>query len=218
MRALFVSLIVSIALAIAAPPVSADTMTKITEFPPVNGHLGDQAPDGAWIESYDDRTYRFFSSAEMYLNYGEMVVLDVLSYQYQPIIYLRDTQGTVLETGGPIPSWIDAQSQQRVYAAHLEHRSTYQGKLYVQILHSSYHMSVDQAGNPVQSPISNITQGDFYLSGRLWNTNAPAPAAGGGGAGSSDHDCSCQDPGSGRWYDSFLGLCNPPDASTYWCP
>lgn len=214
-----------VAVMAAAQPGVAQDLKKITEFPPVQGYLGDRAPDGVWTEKYDERTYRFYSFSEMDLNYGETLVLDVTSYEYQPIIHLQNVKGEPIATGTPIPSWVDPQNGLMVYAAHLEYRSVYQGRLFVFLLHSSHHMSADQWGNPVTSQVSNVAQGTFYLSGSLWRepdaptASTPSVSTPSGSGGTFDMQCTCL-AGNGRTYRTDMGLCpSEPVSETdpAWC-
>ena len=206
-----------------ARPGAGDGAVKIGDLPTVNGYLGDYAPDGGWIETYNDKNYKFVSYTSVELGQGETIVVEVYSFDYQPVIFAQAMDYTILGNSAPLEPRLDPTTKRTVYGAHLDYRATDLGRKQYIISHAIAFMATGSTDS------TTIGQGSFILTGSIWGTKqSTAPSGETSGTTGPDlghTECDCQDPASGRFFSSggiTLGGAidcppPPPPDSADWC-
>lgn len=175
----------------------------IEQYPQINGFLSDRQPETqAFVnwEVYDEPTAKFYAVFELAMEENRALIVDIYSYEFQPILFVQDKKFQVLKRGDIVASTIEAGAE--LFHAHLEFHTPWAG--------------------PAELLISSEVpdQGGFAMEWSLWGSDG-MPAATGGTSplppGTSE--CDCQDPATGRWYQSpfeDLGECRP-ERALKWC-
>lgn len=193
---------------VAARLVWAADPVKIQDFPPIQGYLGDQLPDGPWWEGYDNRAAKFYGATFVDLGQDEAIVVDVCSYEYQPALFIQDHMYRSVENGawrsGALAPYFDQQAQRLVYCARLDFTSTASGRSKYLITHSTG--ALMQGGD---------VMGGFTITASTWRMPA-SPGGGGGGDPPSEYACECVHSDGRRFASDVYGGCNP-DLTPHWC-
>ena len=131
--------------------IHSDEWIKIEDFPNTQGYLG---PSGANIK-YDTRTYKYYTEIVRDMRTNETIIFNVVSFDYQPMLYVRDMRGNIIQWG------IKGQPRQEqgrwVYSNRLEFNPANDGQF--QIFHTS----------------EQISQGTYWISGGLFRWGAAPP-------------------------------------------
>jgi len=187
----------------AAEPRAQD-WEHITTYDRVDGYLGDQKPEPSSYpnaEHYDQARYRFRSVWGLQLTAGTALVAEVWSPDFLPLLVAQDWNQQELLRGISLPAQVDQASGVPLFGGRIELHAPWNG--------------------PAELVVTSedVGQGRFQLYWSLWRPkgSAPPPSPSGGGGGSTPFpDCDCQDPASGRYYESHLGVCDPALA-VKWC-
>jgi hypothetical protein len=131
--------------------IHADEWKKIEDYPNTQGYLG---PSGVNIK-YDNRLYKYYTEIVRNMSTNETIIFNVVSFEYQPVLYVRDQKGDIVQWGVKGQPY---QEQGRwAYSCRLEFNPGYDGQF--RIFHSS----------------EQISQGTYWISGGLfrWETDPP---------------------------------------------
>lgn len=189
------------ALAGMATTVRAQDWKLVETYPRVDGFLSDRQPEPSQFpnrEIYDEGTAKFYSVFPLQLQEERVFIVDVYSYDFQPIIMVQDMNYQVIARG----TIMDPIVQQNGIANHTRLE-----------LHNPW-------AGPAELLISSEVpdQGSFAVEWSLWKANTPA-ATTGSSEGGLETPCNCQDPATGRWFQSAftdLGECYP-ERAVRWC-
>lgn len=109
-------------LAVAAATNPSGAWELIEEYDPVHGYLGDKLPDTQryrnW-EIYDRQTAKFYSVFDLAVAEQNMLVIDVYSFDFQPIVMVQDKSYALVGQGTIQPASYNADGS-RLYHARLE--------------------------------------------------------------------------------------------------
>lgn len=197
---------------IVATSASAQDWELFHQFTRVDGFLSDRKPEPGdyfnW-EIYDNRTAKYYSVFPIDIQYAgvaELLMVDVYSRDFQPIITVQDENSEIIHRGNNMPAQHDQAANAKLYHARMEY-----------ILDETR----SEEGSHAELLITtwDTSQGSYAMEWSLWRPRgtaaAPDPAPNTGNLS----DCNCQDPATGRRFEEPIweyGKCDPANA-IQWC-